>query len=75
MVQIRMALPPPSPCPPGYDGGMDRKKKPIISRLDAIAMLAVTAAIAGKPFVPEIGIGAGVILGIVGCLNWLCDPP
>jgi len=64
-----------SPLPPGYNRGVDVKQKRTELRLHAIAMLAVAAAIAGGPFIPEIALGASAILGIVGCLNWINDPP
>ena len=54
---------------------MGQKPKTTDSRLQAIAMLAVVSAIAAGPFLPEIAIGAGMVLGIAGCLDWLRDPP
>jgi hypothetical protein len=54
---------------------METKPRPANPRIQAVAILAVTAAIAGGLLVPEIAIGAGVILGIAGCLDWLRDPP
>jgi hypothetical protein len=44
------------------------------SRLETIAVYAVMAAVTAGLFLPEIVIGGGVILGIIGWLNYIHDP-
>ena len=64
----------PPPCLRGYDAGMEPKRKPIDSWLETIAIYAVGAVVTAGLFFPEIVIGGGVILGIIGWLNYIHDP-